>query len=143
MPTPHAHRRAAIVTAEWRGHVAHRPDESATEYVRRLKGLALDDAGEAVRQAVAALVRMHSATEMARMTGAGLEELLRPTERNKSSAAPGAVNTATPRGNMHRGAGQTVHRPPRPSVNGARQRGTRRRTPVPLSAAPSAWAGRG
>jgi hypothetical protein len=72
--------------AEWARHpeTAQREGETVTEYVRRLKAMDLDmtDAGPPVREAVKALIDLCSATEMGRLTGAGLEDLLRPTERN-------------------------------------------------------------
>jgi hypothetical protein len=84
MPPPDP-RAQAIVNAEWsrRPELFARPDESATAYIARLQTLDLADLPSPIREAMALLVQLHSASVLARLTGAPLEQLSgQPTDRN-------------------------------------------------------------
>jgi hypothetical protein len=78
-------RQQAIIDAIWARHpeLFARPNETATAYFARLKTLDLADLPSPLAEAMALLVQLHSASVLARVTGAPLEDLSgQPTERN-------------------------------------------------------------
>jgi hypothetical protein len=78
-------RQQAITNATWARHpeLSSRPGESAAAYVARLKTLDLSDLPSPIAEAMRLLVQLHSASVLARVTGARLGDLSgQPTDRN-------------------------------------------------------------
>jgi hypothetical protein len=73
-----------ILDAIWARHpeLFSRPGESVTQYVARLKALDLAGLPSPIREAVSLLVQLHSASVLARLTGAPLGQLSGQPTRN-------------------------------------------------------------
>jgi hypothetical protein len=82
---PPLDRDQILLDAAWRARpeLASRPGETVAAYVSRLKTLDLADLPSPLREAMQLLVHLHSASVLARVTGAPLGDLSgQPTERN-------------------------------------------------------------
>jgi hypothetical protein len=83
MPPPDP-RQQAIIDAIWARHpeLFSRPGESVTAYFARLKRLDLAGLPSPLAEAMQLLVQLHSASVLARVTGAPLEQLSGEVRRN-------------------------------------------------------------